>query len=52
MPASLIHPFKYALKIEAEDDELFHRILHERQPIDASPRLPAWIERVDERPRV
>jgi glutathione S-transferase len=45
-------PFlKYALKIEPEDDELFHRILHERQPIDAFPRLRAWIERVDERPR-
>jgi glutathione S-transferase len=46
-------PFlKYALKLDAEDDELFHRILHERQPIDAYPRLRAWIERVDERPRV
>jgi glutathione S-transferase len=45
-------PFlKYALKIEPEDDELFHRILHERQPIAAYPRLRAWIERVDERPR-
>jgi glutathione S-transferase len=46
-------PFlKYALKIEPEDDELFHRILHERQPIDEYPRLRAWIARVDERPRV
>jgi glutathione S-transferase len=46
-------PFlKYALKIDAGDDELFHRILHERQPIDEYPRLRAWIERVDERPRV
>jgi glutathione S-transferase len=46
-------PFlKYALKIDDGDDELFHRILHERQPIDAYPRLRAWIERVDERPRV
>jgi glutathione S-transferase len=46
-------PFlKYALKIDAGDDELFHRILYERQPIDAYPRLRAWIERVDERPRV
>ncbi len=33
-------------------DELFHCILHERQPIDAYPRLRAWIERADERPRV
>jgi glutathione S-transferase len=46
-------PFlKYGLKIEPEDDELFHRILHERQPIDEYPRLRAWIARVDERPRV
>jgi glutathione S-transferase len=46
-------PFlKYALKIDAGDDELFHRILHERQPIDAYPRLRTWIERVDARPRV
>jgi len=45
-------PFlKYALEIDAGDDEPFHRILHERQPIDAYPRLRAWIERVDERPR-
>jgi glutathione S-transferase len=45
-------PFlKYALKIEPEDDELFHRILHQYQPIDDYPRLRAWIERVDERPR-
>jgi glutathione S-transferase len=45
-------PFlKYAVKIEPADDELFHRILHERQPIDSFPRLRAWIERVDGRPR-
>jgi glutathione S-transferase len=45
-------PFlKYAVQIEPDDDELFHRILHERQPIDGYPRLRAWIERVDERPR-
>ena len=37
-------PFlKYALKIDPEDDELFHRILHENQPIDPYPRLRAWI---------
>jgi glutathione S-transferase len=46
-------PFlKYAHKIDDGDDELFHRILHERQPIDEYPRLRAWIERVDQRPRV
>jgi glutathione S-transferase len=46
-------PFlKYALAIEPEDDEPFHRILHEYQPIDDYPSLRAWIERVDQRPRV
>jgi glutathione S-transferase len=45
-------PFlKYALVIESEDDELFHRILYEYQPIEACPRLRSWIERVDQRPR-
>ena len=45
-------PFlKYALKIDNGDDDLFHRILYERQPIAAYPRLRAWIERVDELPR-
>jgi glutathione S-transferase len=46
-------PFlKYALSIEPEDEELFHRILHEYQSIEPYPRLRAWIERVHERPRV
>ncbi len=46
-------PFlKYALKRDPEDDELFHRILDEHQSVDGRPRLRAWIERVDERPRV
>jgi glutathione S-transferase len=45
-------PFlKYALTIDDSDHELFHRILHERQQIEPYPRLRAWIERVDERPR-
>lgn len=34
------------------DDELFHRVLVERLPIgEGHPRLAAWVERVDARPR-
>jgi maleylpyruvate isomerase len=46
-------PFlKYALSRDPEDDELFHRILEDHQRLNGShPRLAAWIERVDERPR-
>jgi glutathione S-transferase len=45
-------PFlKYALGREPADDELFHRILDERQSVEGRPRLEAWIRRVDERPR-
>jgi glutathione S-transferase len=46
-------PFlKYALLREEGDDELFHRILRDHQPLAGShPRLEAWIRRVDERPR-
>ena len=46
-------PFlKYARGRDPADDELFHRILELNQPLgDAHPRLTAWIERVDERPR-
>ena len=46
-------PFlKYARSREPADDELFHRILDEhQQPGDDHPRLLAWIERVDARPR-
>ncbi len=45
-------PFlKYALWRDPEDDELFHRILEEHQSLEGRPRLAAWIERVDERPR-
>ncbi|HEY3050499.1 MAG TPA: glutathione S-transferase family protein [Gaiellaceae bacterium] len=46
-------PFlKYALARDSEDDELFHRILDEHQSVVGRPRLEAWIQRVDERPRV
>jgi glutathione S-transferase len=45
-------PFlKYALAREPADDELFHQILDEYQSISERPRLAAWIERVDGRPR-
>jgi glutathione S-transferase len=45
-------PFlKYALGRDAADDELFHRILDERQSVEGRPRLEAWIRRVDQRPR-
>lgn len=48
------YPFlKYALARDPADDELFHRVLEEHQPLGSShPRLAAWIRRVDERPRV
>ncbi|HEU4449747.1 MAG TPA: glutathione S-transferase family protein [Gaiellaceae bacterium] len=47
-------PFlKYGrLGLPAGDDEVFHRILVERQPIgERHPRLAAWIDRMDTRPR-
>ena len=49
----IAYPFlKYALRREPEDDELFHRILDDHQSAEGRPRLAAWIERVDARPRV
>ncbi len=47
-------PFlKYALARDPDDDELFHRVLDDHQQLgDDHPRLAAWIERVDARPRV
>jgi glutathione S-transferase len=46
-------PFlRYAAAIEPDDDEVFHRVLHERMTLDERhPNLRAWIERVGERPR-
>jgi glutathione S-transferase len=48
------YPFlKYALWRDPADDELFHRVLDSYQQLgDDHPRLTAWIERIDERPRV
>ncbi len=46
-------PFlKYAAGRDPADDELFHRVLDEHQSVEGRPRLAAWIERVDARPRV
>jgi glutathione S-transferase len=45
-------PFvKYATDTNAEDDEPFHQILRDWQPIDGRPRVEAWIRRVDAHPR-
>jgi glutathione S-transferase len=46
-------PFlRYGTRIDAEDDELFHRVLHERMPVgDRHPALRDWIARVRERPQ-
>jgi glutathione S-transferase len=46
-------PFlKYARCRDPADDERFHLILEEHQRLDgAHPRLAAWIDRVNERPR-
>ena len=49
----LAWPFlRYGVAIEPDDDEVFHRVLHERMPLGPEhARLRAWIERVGERPR-
>jgi len=46
-------PFlKYAAIRDPADDELFHRVLEEYQPLgDGHPKLAAWIERVNAHPR-
>ena len=46
-------PFlKYARSREPADDELFHRVLEEHQPLGTNhPRLTAWIDRMDAMPR-
>jgi glutathione S-transferase len=48
------YPFlKYAASRDPADDELFHRVLDGYQDLgDDHPRLAAWIERMDARPRV
>jgi glutathione S-transferase len=46
-------PFlKYAAIRDPEDDELFHRVLEEYQPLrETHPNLKSWIARVDAHPR-
>jgi glutathione S-transferase len=46
-------PFlKYAAHRDPADDDLFHRVLEDYQPLgDGHPRLASWIERVDAYPR-
>ena len=46
-------PFlKYAAIRDPADDELFHRVLEDYQPLgDAHPRVAEWIARVDALPR-
>ena len=45
-------PFlKYAAGRDPADDELFHRVLDEHQPLAARPNLGGWIERVRALPR-
>jgi len=46
-------PFlKYGKLRDPDDDELFHRILEDNLRLeDSHPRLSAWIDRVNERPR-
>ncbi len=45
-------PFlRYATGLPAGDDELFHQVLADNLPLEGHPRVAAWIERVDSRPR-
>jgi glutathione S-transferase len=46
-------PFlKYAAARDPDDDEIFHRVLDEYQPLDgAHPNLEGWIDRVNGHPR-
>ena len=45
-------PFlKYARGLPPGDDELFHQVLIEHQPLEGHPRVTAWLERVDAHPR-
>ena len=48
-----VFPFvKYALlPVDPTDDEPFHAVLADHQPLGDHPRLAAWIERIDKLPR-
>jgi glutathione S-transferase len=47
-------PFlRYAVAIDPDDDELFHRVLNERMTLtDRHARLRRWIDRMAQRPQV
>ena len=46
----IAYPFlKYAKGRAPDDEELFHRILDERQSVEGRPNLAAWIDRVAKR---
>ena len=48
----LAFPFlKYAAAIDPADDERFHQVLHEGQPLEGCPALTDWIARIDALPR-
>jgi glutathione S-transferase len=48
----LAYPFlKYAAGRDPADDETFHVVLDEHQPLEDRPNLRAWIERVGALPR-
>jgi maleylpyruvate isomerase len=45
-------PFlKYAAAIDPGDDDRFHQVLHEGQPLEGCPALTAWIARIGALPR-
>jgi len=50
----VVFPFlKYAVAIDPSDDEVFHQVLNQHQPLDDQhAKLRAWIERVDALPRI
>jgi len=44
----LAFPFlKYAASIDPGDEERFHQVLHEGQPLDGHPAVAEWISRID-----
>jgi glutathione S-transferase len=45
-------PFlRYAVHIEPDDDEAFHRVLYERLDVSGHPELSDWIKRIGQRPK-
>ena len=45
-------PFlRYAVHIEPDDNEAFHRVLYERLDVSGHPQLGAWIKRLAKRPK-